>query len=213
VPGPHTTTRLPCRRAAAAATRTALPPGSTRAARGLVDRRRQLVQSPHRYERLLGQGARPAPANANLVAICTQMLATVPALTAGTTPEHGVSRDAATEPGIVDARANGSHPATPLVAQPDGYTASPVRRYSMTPVKNSTSVPHTPARSTSTTTCLGPRRVEEPPGPGRARVPRRRSPHVSPRSGTSGRWSGIVDRRRSTSTGYGWRVEPRDEEF
>ena len=74
------------------------------------------VKRRHRDGQFLRERPRPAAANPDLVAVCTEVVASVEAALAVAAAEHGVAGHPSSEPRWVDTVADGAHGATPLVA-------------------------------------------------------------------------------------------------
>ena len=118
VPGPSTSSRSPGSSAAACTARSALPPGSTIAPSASSTDVGQRLQGPYGHRQLLGERARPAVADADLVAVGAQVLAAARAPVAVPAAEHRVAGDPGAEPALVDALADAGDRAGPLVADP-----------------------------------------------------------------------------------------------
>ena len=123
--------------------------------RGVVDRVRKPHQGRDRDDELLGQGPREGTPDADLRARFAHVLSSADTATAVPTAQHRVTGDARTDPGRVRRVAHRRNVAAPLVAEDQGKRGVPSCRYCISPVKNSTSVPHTPTRETSTTAWPG----------------------------------------------------------
>ena len=155
VPGPRMSTRSPADRFAARTARRALPPGSTIAPAA------SSIVSGSACTAVTGTAScsASAPGKPPRMPISNRSRADV--VPAGQAPaalaaaQHGVAGDPPAEPRRVDARPDRRHRAAPLVAEPHRVARLTGCRYAISPVKNSTSVPQTPTRATSTTTWPG----------------------------------------------------------
>ena len=129
--------------------------GLDQGAERVIDVVGQRPQCAHRHRELLGERARTTAADADLGAELAHLLVPGAAPAAGAAAQHRVSGDAAAEPLRVDAVAERRDGAAHSWPMRIGYSANPRADTAISPVKNSTSVPHTPARDTSTTTSPG----------------------------------------------------------
>ena len=119
VPAPTTSSRSPGVDTAASTARHALPPGSTSAPAV------SSIASGRAWSDDAGTASRSASAPGQAVAdpdlepVRAQVLAAGPASVAAAAAEHRVARDAAPEPGGLDAGADRGHRAAPLVPDPE----------------------------------------------------------------------------------------------